>query len=183
MFFSLVCYTIVRKDKDIGMALSICLCIILGVVVLDQLTKIIFMGINFRFIPKLIHFVPKLNDGAAFSSLSGERWFFIIFTILALGLMFYLLITKKWSKHPLFLVTLSIMIGGVIGNFIDRLFFGVVRDFVYIVPMGFVCNVADIAITAACVMFVVYLFFIRDKEEKRAKEMLAEEVSKSEQKD
>ena len=165
------------------MALSICLCIILGVIVLDQITKIVFMGINCEFISGLVHFVPKLNDGAAFSSLSGERWFFIIFTILALGLMFYLLVSKKWSSHPLFLTTLSVMIGGVIGNFLDRLFLGVVRDFVYIVPMHFVCNVADIAITAACAMFVVYLFFIRDKEEKKSKEVLAESGEDSEQKE
>lgn len=152
------------------MAISICLCIILGVVVLDQITKMIFMETAFTVFSKLLVFVPKYNDGAAFSSLSGERIFFIIFTVLALALMFYLLFTKKWSNHPLFLLTISIMIGGVIGNLIDRIIIGAVRDFIYVVPLGFVCNVADIAITAACIMFFVYIFFIRDKEEKQKKQ-------------
>lgn len=149
------------------MVISVCLCIILGVFVLDQITKIVFMETSFKLIPKLIVFEPRYNDGAAFSSLSGARVFFIIFTVVALAIMFYLLITKKWSKHPLFLTTLSIMIGGVLGNFLDRLFIGAVRDFIYVVPFSFVCNVADIAITVACVMFCVYIFFVRDKEEKK----------------
>jgi len=63
------------------------------------------------------------------------------------------------------------MIGGVIGNFIDRMAIGAVRDFIYIPPFNFVCNIADIAITAACVMFVIYVFFIRDKEEQQLKAM------------
>lgn len=159
------------------MSITICLCIILSVIVLDQITKIIFMETSFRLIPKLISFEPRYNDGAAFSSLSGERIFFIIFTIIALVIMLYLLISKKWSKHPLFLTTLSIMIGGVIGNFIDRVVLGVVRDFIYVVPLRFVCNVADIAITMACVMFFIYIFFIRDKEERvlKNKEVVGQE--------
>lgn len=149
------------------MALSLCLSIILAIVTLDQLTKIIFMEFSAVLIPDLLVLVPKLNDGAAFSMLEGERVFFVIFTVIALYFMFYLLITRKWSSHTFFRITLSVMIGGVIGNFIDRIAFGAVRDFIYIPPLGFVCNIADIAITAACVMFVVYIFFIRDKEEKK----------------
>lgn len=157
------------------MATSICLCIILSLVVLDQITKIIFMETAFNVISDFLIVVPKYNDGAAFSSLSGERLFFIVFTVLALVLMFYLLVSKKWSGHPLFLWALSIMIGGVIGNLIDRILIGSVRDFIYVVPFRFVCNVADIAITAACVIFFVYIFFIRDREEKKKQTNLNEE--------
>ena len=149
------------------MALSLCLSIILAIVTLDQLTKIIFMEFSAVIIPDILAFVPKLNDGAAFSMLGGERVFFIIFTVIALYFMFYLLITRKWSNNTLFRITLSIMIGGVVGNFIDRMAFGAVRDFIYLPPLGFVCNIADIAITSACVMFLVYIFFIRDREEKQ----------------
>ena len=149
------------------MALSLCLSIVLAIVTLDQLTKIIFMEFSAVLIPDLLVFVPKLNDGAAFSMLGGERIFFIVFTVIALYFMFYLLITRKWSNNTFFRITLSVMIGGVIGNFIDRIVVGAVRDFIYIPPFKFVCNVADIAITVACVMFVIYVFFIRDKEEKK----------------
>lgn len=148
------------------MALSLCLSIILMIVTIDQLTKIIFMEVSAVLIPDLLIFVPKLNDGAAFSMLGGERVFFIVFTVVALYFMLYLLVTRKWSNNTLFRVALSVMIGGVIGNFIDRMAIGAVRDFIYIPPLGFVCNIADVAITVACVLFVVYMFFIRDKEEK-----------------
>lgn len=149
------------------MLLSVSLVIILTIVTLDQVTKMLLMSVNCSIIPKLIYFTPRLNDGAAFSSLSGARVFFIIFTILSLVVMIYFLISKKWSDHPLFKSSVAVMIGGVVGNFIDRLLIGSVRDFILVWPLGFVCNVADIAITVACVMFIVYLFFYRDKEEKK----------------
>lgn len=147
------------------MALSICLSIILVLVTLDQVTKLFFMETEFSIIKGIIEFEPRLNDGAAFSSLRGERVFFIVFTVIALFVMFYILLTGWWSKHKFFKITLAVMIGGVIGNFIDRMMIGAVRDFIYLPPFNFVCNIADIAITAACVMFIIYLFFIRDKEE------------------
>lgn len=153
------------------MILTICLTIILGIVTLDQLTKVLLMEHSYDLIRGLIIIEPRLNDGAAFSSLRGQRVFFIVFTILALAVMIFILFSGKWSKNKFFRITISVMIGGVIGNFIDRLFIGAVRDFIYLPPLNFVCNIADIAITAACVMFVVYLFFIRDKEEQRIKEM------------
>ena len=149
------------------MSITICLCVILLLVVFDQISKMLLMTKSIKIIEGLLYFVPRYNDGAAFSSLSGARVFFIIFTIIALLFMGYVLFFKKWSKHPLFMLALSVMIGGVVGNFIDRIVFGVVRDFIYIPPFGFVCNIADIAITVACVLFFIYIFFIRDKEEKR----------------
>ena len=153
------------------MALSLCLSVILAIVTIDQATKVLLMDVRSVIIPKLLIFEPRLNDGAAFSTLRGERVFFVVFTVIALFFMLYVLIARKWSNHKLFRVTLSVMIGGVIGNFIDRMAIGAVRDFIYIPPFNFVCNIADIAITAACVMFVIYVFFIRDKEEQQLKAM------------
>lgn len=152
------------------MSLTLCLTIILAVVTIDQVTKIFMMDVNFSLIRGVIEFTPRLNDGAAFSSLRGERVFFIVFTVVALFLMLYILVTRKWSNHPFFRITLAIMIGGVIGNFVDRMMIGAVRDFIYLPPFNFVCNIADIAITVACVMFVIYLFFMRDKEERQKKQ-------------
>lgn len=153
------------------MLLSVSLVIVLVCVVLDQVTKMLLMTKSVELIPNLLYFVPRYNDGAAFSSLSGERLFFIIFTWVSLIIMFYLLVSKRWSNHKLFKWGLSIMIGGVLGNFIDRIIIGVVRDFIYIQPFMFVCNVADICITVACIIIVVYIFFYHDKEEKRIKNL------------
>ena len=158
------------------MALSVCLCIILAIVTIDQVTKLFFLEMEGILIDGLIEFVPKLNDGAAFSSLRGERVFFVVFTVISLFIMFYVLVTGMWSKNKFFRITLATMIGGVIGNFIDRMMIGAVRDFIYLPPFAFVCNIADIAITAACVMFVIYLFFMHDKEEKKNKQKLAQKL-------
>lgn len=160
------------------MALSICLSIILALVTIDQVTKIFFMDMEFVLIKGLVEFEPRLNDGAAFSSLRGERVFFIVFTVIALFFMFFILVTGKWSNHKFFRITLATMIGGVIGNFIDRMMIGAVRDFIYLPPLNFVCNIADIAITVACVMFVIYLFFIRDKEEREKKQQAVIDANK-----
>ena len=149
------------------MAISLCLCVILIIVTIDQVTKILLMNNSFTVIKDMVLIEPRLNDGAAFSSLAGQRIFFIIFTTISLYFMLYILVTGKWSNHKFFKITLSVMIGGVIGNFIDRMFIGAVRDFIYLPMFNFICNIADIAITAACVMFVIYLFFIRDNEEER----------------
>lgn len=153
------------------MIITICLTIILAITTLDQMTKVCLMGDSATLIENIIAIEPRLNDGAAFSSLRGERVFFIVFTIISLFIMFFILFSGKWSKNTFFRITLSIMIGGVIGNFIDRMFIGAVRDFIYIKPLNFVCNIADIAITASCIMFIVYLFFIRDKEELQLKNL------------
>lgn len=148
--------------------------IIINIVLFDQLTKLFLMDYEFVIIPRFLINEPQYNDGAAFSSFSGARWFFIIFTILALGFMFYLLISEKWSKHKLFKITMAIMIGGVIGNLIDRIVIGAVRDFIYLPTFNFICNVSDIAITVACIMFIVYLFFIKDNELKTSKSVTIE---------
>lgn len=157
------------------MSLSVALCIILGLVTIDQVTKMFLMGKTIEIVKGLLIIDPRYNAGAAFSTLQGERLFFVIFTCIALFFMVYILCFNKWSTHKLFRTALAVMIGGVIGNFIDRIIIGPVRDFIYLPPLNFVCNVADIAITAACVLFVVYLFFYHDKYEKNQKTKKLEE--------
>lgn len=147
------------------MFLSVCFAIIVLIITIDQITKMFLMSVYAKIIPNVMYLAPSYNYGAAFSSLTGARVFFLVFTSIALVVMFYFLISKKWSNHKLFKIGLSVLIGGVIGNFIDRIAIGPVRDFLLISPLGFVCNVADIAITAGAVVIVVYIFFFRDKEE------------------
>ena len=138
--------------------ISVALCI--ATIVLDQMTKVLLMNTTFTYIPYVAYNTPTMNDGAAFSMLSGARIFFLIFSIVVLALVVYLLITDKFSSSKFFKCTLGVLAGGIIGNFIDRYFIGSVRDFLYIKPLGFVCNIADVAICIATVMLCVYIIFM-----------------------
>jgi len=94
------------------------------------------------------------NRGAAFGILQDQRWFFIVITIIIVaGIIWYMQAVRKTAK-PWLLVGLGLVLGGAIGNFIDRARFGEVVDFFqfnfgsYTFPIfniadsGIVCGVA-----------------------------------------
>ena len=120
--------------------LTISFCIILAIITIDQLLKIFLFDSSFVYIKNFLENYPIYNDGAAFSILSGQQVFFIVFTIIICILLFYLLISNRASSNGFFKYSLAVLLGGVIGNLIDRYFFEAVRDFWYVVPFNFVCN-------------------------------------------
>ena len=142
------------------MTITLSLVICLIVVMADQLTKILLMDVSFTYIPYVLYNVPTLNDGAAFSMLSGARVFFIIFTTIVLFIIGIFLFTNKFSKSIFFKLTLGVLAGGILGNFIDRYFIGSVRDFLYLEPFGFICNIADVAICVGTAMLCIYIIFM-----------------------
>lgn len=111
----------------------------LAVLLLDQLTKIwIQRSIpvwekGFTVIPGFFDIVHILNRGAAFGFLNRhdidwQRPFFIIISILALGLIAALARSKE-DDGPFFVYGLGLILGGAVGNLIDRVRLGVVVDF------------------------------------------------------
>lgn len=111
----------------------------LAVLLLDQLTKIwIQRSIpvwekGFTVIPGFFDIVHILNRGAAFGFLNRhdidwQRPFFIIISILALGLIAALARSKE-DDGPFFIYGLGLILGGAVGNLIDRVRLGVVVDF------------------------------------------------------
>lgn len=148
--------------------------IALGAVVLDQITKA-FVSSHFAvgdaraLFPGLRLYYTK-NDGAAFSILSGHRWLFLWFSMLAMGLIVYLLVRYS-RRHPLLTVSLAMVLGGGLGNLIDRVLYGSVVDFLDFTFMRFaVFNVADIFVTCGAVALGVYLLFVEPRVEKRLRE-------------
>ncbi|MBG9793862.1 signal peptidase II [Paenibacillus dendritiformis] len=90
------------------------------------------------------------NTGAAFSILEDQRWFFVIVTIVvAIGIIWYMYNIRHQQGHIL-PIGLSLILGGALGNFLDRLLTGEVVDFLqfnfgsYTFP---IFNVADMGIT------------------------------------
>ena len=144
----------------IGLILNAVL--IIALIAADQITKALTDGVmGVEIVKDLLYISSTKNTGAAFSMLGNVEWaqtFFLILTVIAVGAgLAYLVLNKKKSKW--LNVSVSFIIGGAIGNFIDRLAFRYVRDFIFVTFFANF-NVADIAITVGAIMLVVYLLFI-----------------------
>lgn len=116
-------------------------------------------------IPNLFSLIYVENRGAAFGMLENSRWIFIVFTILV-TLFFIFLVFSGKIKNKLFDVAAVLVIGGGIGNLIDRIFLGYVVDYLSISFFPPVCNFADYCITVGVALLAVYIIFYYGKEEK-----------------
>lgn len=151
--------------------------IALLIVLMDQLTKWLVVtkmeiGETIAVIEPVLYFTSHRNRGAAFGILQGQMWLFYIVTIIVvIAIVYYM---KKEAKHSALTgISLALMLGGAIGNFIDRLFRGEVVDFVdtYIFGYDFaIFNVADSALTVGVALLIIKMLFDerRDKKERRA---------------
>lgn len=137
-----------------------------AVVIVDQLTKALIEmnNVHVMVIKDVFSIDITRNPGAAFSMLGDKPWgqtFFIVLTVIALiAVVVFFILEKKNSKW--LNLSITFLASGAVGNFIDRLAFKEVRDFIY-VHFFANFNVADIAVTVGGIMFVVYFLFI-DKE-------------------
>ncbi|MGL6057891.1 MAG: signal peptidase II [Culicoidibacterales bacterium] len=150
--------------------------ITIAVIVVDQLTKYAvatYMQVGERLvvIPEFFTITSHRNTGAAFSILEGKLDFLLLITIFALGFFIYL-IEQYRKTNPGLVIALAFMLGGAIGNFIDRLFVGEVVDF-FAFQFGSyhfaIFNIADIALSLGVVAFAILLLFtsqeVTDKSE------------------
>lgn len=154
-------------------------------VIADQITKYLVVE-NFElyevkpFIPYVMSLKYTQNRGAAFSMLSDQRWVFMVLSTVAMGLMIYILI-KEYRRHPLLNISLSMVLGGGIGNMIDRVRLEYVVDFFRFDFVDFaIFNVADCFITIGAVLMMVYIIFFEPKVEKRIQAELCEKQNNTE---
>lgn len=138
-----------------------------AIVVLDQIFKYLSINNlksveNVAVIDNLLYFTYLENRGAAFGIFSNQRWLFIIATVLAIILLVYLVFVKKFQSK-IFNISVALIIGGGVGNLIDRIFLGYVVDYIQISFFPPVCNFADYCITAGTIILIIWLFFCYDK--------------------
>lgn len=101
------------------------------------------------------------NRGVAFGMFSDMRWLFIVVTsILLIAVIFFMF--KKKPQSKMFYISVALIIGGGIGNLIDRIFYGYVIDYLSISFFPPVCNFADYCITVGTVLLLIYLLFFSD---------------------
>ena len=101
------------------------------------------------------------NKGVAFGMFSDMRWMFVTLTSVLLAIIIFYMF-KKRPKGKFFYICAALIIGGGIGNLIDRIFYGYVIDYLSLSFFPPVCNFADYCITAGTIMLVIYLLFFSD---------------------
>ena len=141
------------------------LLITLFVIFFDVLSKVLTLKFlaplnhSIVVIPNVLSFTYVENTGAAFGIFSNSRWVFMSASIVFIVLLLYILKTMH-VENKLFVISLSLILGGGISNMIDRVLLGFVVDFIELTFVDFaVFNIADSAITIGVVLFVIYLLF------------------------
>lgn len=138
---------------------------------IDQIVKIIIMsimGINSSIIliPDFFSLTYVENDGAAWSIFSGNRFFLIAISIVALILVYWYFIKNRDMKN-FEMINYSILIGGIMGNLLDRIKFGRVIDYLDFKIFGYnfpVFNFADICIVVSVILLLIYSFKDRNEQ-------------------
>jgi signal peptidase II len=143
------------------------------VVALDQISKYVVRqqlvyGESVR-VTGFFDFVLVFNPGAAFSFLSDasgwQRAFFVTIALVASTFVSYLLVRHR--DKPLFSFALALILGGAVGNLIDRIVFGAVVDFLHFHVAQYswpAFNLADSAITCGAALLIWDSFFDRRRQ-------------------
>jgi len=145
-------------------SLALWLGLALVVIVLDQFTKTLILGhfqlSDSRQVTSFFNVVRVHNTGAAFSFLAGaagwQRWFFITLGFVATGFIVWML--RSHPSQRLFCFAVTMIMGGALGNVIDRLLHGYVVDFIQVHWGGWYFpsfNLADSAITLGAALLIV----------------------------
>ena len=161
----------IKPRPSSGPSLALWLALAVLVILLDQITKTLIIG-TFRLgdtqpVWSFFNLVRVHNSGAAFSFLAGasgwQRWFFTAIGLLAAGLIIWML--RSHAGQKLFAFALACILGGAIGNVIDRVLYGYVVDFLdfhwrWLSPLFAqghfpAFNIADAAITVGATCLIL----------------------------
>ncbi|MFB5660636.1 signal peptidase II [Alteribacillus sp. HJP-4] len=141
---------------------------------LDQFTKWLVvrhmeLGESIEIIPGFFFLTSHRNQGAAFGILQGQMWlFYIVTTVVIIAILYHL---HKYGKESRLIgIPLALILGGAIGNFIDRLFLGEVVDFANTYIFGYdfpIFNVADSALTIGVIGLILKMLVDEWKEKRK----------------
>lgn len=146
-----------------------------GILALDQITKFLVVrymeiGQSIPVIGKYLEITSHRNQGAAWGMFQGQMIFFYLVTVVVLALLVF--IYKKEARNN-FTAQLAItfLFAGALGNFIDRVLFQEVVDFIDVLIINYdfpIFNVADSALTIGVILMIIEVF-ITGKGDKDAK--------------
>ena len=133
---------------------------------LDQLTKLLIVknmeiGETIPLIKGVLHITSHRNFGAAWGILEGQLTFFILITILSLGIFVFLGKDIDFKNKFIYSSSVAMLFSGTIGNFIDRIGGKGVVDFIHFKLIDFpIFNVADICLTVGCFLLAFHIIFL-----------------------
>jgi len=131
---------------------------------LDQVSKYltvqeIALGEVVPVIPNVLSLTYIRNSGAAWSILEDQMIFFYVITVVVVGALIYFLHTEG-KRSPIASTGIAFIMGGAIGNFIDRLHLKYVIDMIRLEFINFpIFNVADMALTIGVIILIGYIVY------------------------
>ena len=138
--------------------------LIVAVVVIDQISKYaVVSGLGMmksaEVIPNFfyIHCIP--NDGIAMGMMSGKQTAVIAVTSVIMAVLCFFIFRFRKKYHPLLLSCIALIVGGGIGNIIDRIRLGYVIDFFEFRVWSYIFNFADICVGVGCFLVLFYVLF------------------------
>ena len=150
------------------------------VIMIDQIVKLLIrtkMKINtsIPIIPDIFNLTYTENKGAAFSILQNTQLLLIIVGLVFLYLLdYYIKKEKKFSK--LSIISLGLIIGGIVGNLVDRILLHAVVDYLDFTLINFpIFNIADSCITIGVILFIISTIKEEVEEKKKVPEIKVEE--------
>ncbi|HHT40011.1 MAG: signal peptidase II [Acholeplasmatales bacterium] len=151
--------------------------IALGIIALDQVTKLLAQNYlpnpneeRLKIIKNFFYLIEVHNTGAAWGMFKGSTLMLVLVPLIALVIFFYLISKSNFKTMKFYSVGISLMIGGTIGNLIDRVFRGYVIDFLDFDIFGYsypTFNVADMALVIGVIMFAIDILFLETRRNKR----------------
>lgn len=144
----------------------------IGVLSFDLITKVIVDGAmqlysSHTIIDNFFYFTYVHNTGAAWSMFEGQILFFVLVAIFAsIGMVYYFIQSKPYERLTRY--GLVIAFAGLLGNVIDRVMYGHVRDFIDFVIFGYdfpIFNIADMGLVIGFGLIVLEMFLEGDKYE------------------
>lgn len=144
--------------------------LVITIVLIDQITKYLSVSRlkelrSIAIIDGVFSLTYVENRGAAFGILQNQRWFFIVLTFIISIAMVYFLATHR--QAPILLrVSIAFILGGALGNLIDRIRLGYVVDMLHFTLIDFpVFNVADCFVVVGTILLAYYILFMTDYNE------------------
>lgn len=139
------------------------------IVAADQITKYLMTSILLQrpghtipLVDGVLHFTYAENKGAAFSILQNQRWLFISLTVVVCAVIVYAVFARP-NMSLMLKISLGLILGGAVGNLIDRIRLGYVVDFIDFRIINYpIFNVADSAVVIGTILFGYYVIFVSD---------------------
>ena len=132
------------------------LAIVAVTIIVDQLTKFLVvkymtLGQSISVIDNFLYITSHRNEGAAWGILQGKMIFFYVLTLVVIGLVILWIRKLDIKKEKLLVIALSLILGGALGNFIDRVMYQHVVDFINTYIFGYDFPIFNIADSALCI--------------------------------